>query len=411
MKFYKYFLFAGLAIAALGCEDDQKEKAIVAGDAVQIDTAPGACPYLTKNQNGNIVMSWAKAINDSDFVFCYAVFNQERGCFDKTVTVPGTGNIQPHAENLPKIIFKPSGETIVLWGAANPNPHNKYSGLVYYSHSLDDGKTWSAPKSLVSDTAGYDQRYYDVALLANGEAAVIWLDNRKKTAKEGSALYYAHTSGNNGFGSERIIGEGCCQCCRTDLFVDEHANIHVLYRGIIKDSIRDMLHTVSVDGGKHFSSPQLISNDNWVIKGCPHTGPSMTENKDGIHFAWFTGGANKGCFYSQSVDNGKSFVHHERISFTGSHPQITSFPDGRLAAVWDEPVPINNKYYRRIGMQLRTADGREGVKQFLTADTVTASYPVLIPAGNKKAMVACSIKKGGKEFVQYQLINLQVLPE
>ena len=403
---YGYILFACLAFTSLGCRDDQKATAIVVSDPVQLDSAPGTCPYLTKDQSDNIVIGWAKAVNDSDFVFCYALFNQEHGCFENTITIPATGKIQPHAENLPKIIFKPSGETLAMWGAANPNPHNKYSGLVYYSQSFDKGKTWSAPKSLVSDTAGYDQRYYDVALLANGEAAVIWLDNRKTTAKEGSALYYAYTSGNTGFGNEKIIGEGCCQCCRTDLFVDQQANIHVLYRGIIKDSIRDMLHTVSVDGGKNFSSPQLISNDNWVIKGCPHTGPSMTENKDGIHFAWFTGGTNKGSFYTQSVDNGKNFIHHERISFTGSHPQISSFPDGRLAAVWDEPVQLKNKYYKRVGMQLRTADGREVVKQFLTADTLTASYPVIMPAGNKKAVVACSIKKEDKEFVQYQLINL-----
>ncbi len=403
---YRYLLFSCLAIALFGCREHQKATTIVVGDAVQIDSAPGTCPYLTKDQSGNIVMSWARAVNDSDFVFCYAVFNHERGCFEKATTVPCTANIQPHAENLPKIIFKPSGETIVLWGAANPNPHNKYSGLVYYSQSFDDGKTWSTPKSLVSDTAGYDQRYYDVALLSNGEAAVIWLDNRKMSNKEGSTLYYAYTSGNSGFGNEKIIGEGCCQCCRTDLFVDQQANIHVLYRGIIKDSIRDMLHTVSVDGGKNFSSPQLISNDNWVIKGCPHTGPSMTENKDGIHFAWFTGGSNKGCFYTRSVDNGKNFINHERISFTGSHPQISSFPDGRLAAVWDEPVQVNNKYYKRIGLQLRTADGGEVVKQFLTPDTLTVSYPVIIPAGDKKAVIACSIRRGVKEFVQYQAVEL-----
>ena len=132
----------------------------------------------------------------------------------------------------------------------------------------------------------------------------------------------------------------------------------------------------------------------------------MVENKDGIHFAWFTGGIHKGCYYTQSVDNGKSFLHHERISFTGSHPQISSFPNGRLAAVWDEPVQVNNKYYKRIGMQLRLPDGRELGKQFLTSDTLIASYPVIMPAGDKKAVVACTVKKGDKEHVQYLSIEL-----
>src|SRR6185503_12141730 len=120
--------------------------------------------------------------------------------FNEPVIIPNSNNIQPHGENLPKIIFKPSGEIIALWGAANPNPKNKYSGLVYYTQSYNNGKTWSHPQPLVKDTSSYDQRYYDVALLPNGEAAVIWLDNRKTNGKEGSGLFFATTSGKNGFG-------------------------------------------------------------------------------------------------------------------------------------------------------------------------------------------------------------------
>lgn len=100
-----------------------------------------------------------------------------------------------------------------------------------------------SPKTLVTDTAGYDQRYYDIALLPNGEAGIIWLDNRKTVTKEGPGLYFATTNGKNGFENARLISQLCCQCCRTDLFVDKKENVHVLYRGIIQDSIRDIIST------------------------------------------------------------------------------------------------------------------------------------------------------------------------
>ena len=314
---------------------------------------PGTCPYLTKDNNGNTVISWARAIGDSTFTFCYSVSEDDGESFGKIITIPFSDNIQPHSENLPKIVFKPSGEIIALWGVSNPDAKNKYSGLVYYSQSFDDGKNWSQPKPLVNDTAGFDQRYYDVALMPSGEVAIIWLDNRKATDKEGSALYFATTAGQSGFQNEKKISEGCCQCCRTDLYVDSKAAIHVLYRGIIKDSIRDMLHSLSTDGGNSFSDPQLISNDNWVIKGCPHTGPAITENKEGLHFAWFTGGSNKGCFYTQSNDNGESFDQPDRISSLGSHPQISSLSNDEIMIAWDEPVQVKNKYYKKIGIQRR----------------------------------------------------------
>ena len=164
MKFYKIFLVACPLLFLVTCKNDQTTPVIQAGASVQIDSLPGNCPYLTKDAKGNTVMSWARKINDSTSVFCYAVSADGGKSFGQTITVPQSDNLQPHSENLPKIIFKPSGEVIALWGAANPNPNNKYSGLVFYSQSFDDGNNWSQPTPLVNDTAGYDQRYYDVAL-------------------------------------------------------------------------------------------------------------------------------------------------------------------------------------------------------------------------------------------------------
>jgi len=389
------------------CNNHDKKVDTGANHLLALDDKPGTCPYLTKNVNGELVVGWARMNVDSSYVFCYATSTDAGGSFSHPVLIPGSSKVQPHGENLPKIVFKPSGEIIALWGVANANPKNRYSGLVYYSQSFDKGATWSAAKPLVNDTSSYDQRYFDVALLPNGEAAVIWLDNRKSTEKEGSSLYYASTSGRNGFENEKKITEGCCQCCRTDLFIDSKAGIHVLYRGILKDSIRDMLHSVSADGGKNFSTPKLISNDNWVIRGCPHTGPAMIENKEGLNFAWFTGGPNKGCYFTKSTDNGNTFTGHDKINGAGSHPQVSVLPDQRLAIVWDEPVQVQDKYFRKIGLQMREANGKAQSIQYVTPDTVQASYPVISSLTNHQAFVAFTVNREGKEYVMYEKVEIK----
>jgi hypothetical protein len=403
MNIVKIMALVSLSLLS-SCFHGKKEPVINAGPAVQVDILPGNCPYLTKDNEGNIVMSWARSTSDSTSVFCYAVSADNGRSFGKPITVPSSDKMQPHAENLPKIIFKPSGEIIALWGVANPNPSNKYSGMVFYSQSFNDGVSWSPARPLVTDTAGFDQRYYDVALLPSGEVAIIWLDNRKSTGKEGSALYFATTVGTAGFQKERRISEGCCQCCRTDLFIDSRAGIHVLYRGIIKDSIRDMLHSVSMDGGMNFSAPRLIGNDNWVIKGCPHTGPSMTENKEGLHFTWFTGGKNKGCYYNRSADNGRSFAQQQPVSAAGSHPQLSTLPGGKLVVVWDEAIQVKNKYYKKIAVQLKTASGIDEAQQFITADTLTAAYPVVASVNDHASVIAYTEKKDKKDYVMYQRV-------
>ncbi len=403
----KYVTLILLTFLFNSCNQDKSISSIQPGNPVQIDTLPASCPFLTKDNKGNILLSWVRTNKDSSASFCYALSADDGQSFGKTIVIPSSSNIQPHSENLPKIIVKPSGEMMALWGAANPNPENKYSGLVFYSQSFDEGKTWSTPKTLVNDTASFDQRYYDVALLPNNEIAIIWLDNRKTTDKEGSGLYFAVSEGRNGFTQEKMISQQCCQCCRTDLFVDSKNGIHVLYRGIINDSIRDMVHIISEDGGKNFSAPRRISNDDWVINGCPHTGPSMTENKEGLHFAWFTGSRNKGCFYTQSTNNANNFIKHDRISSLGSHPQIASFSNGDLVVAWDEPVQVNNKYYKRIGVQKRTATGINRSQAFITADTMTATYPVVASINNHASVIAYTVKKSDKNYIMFQRVNLE----
>lgn len=300
------FIIGSLISILFSCTDTTHEKEEEYSEKmISMDTnSETTCPFLTNDNNGNIAISYIKEKSDSIAVMCYAISIDKGHSFGEPVEIPASREVHPSAENLPKIVFKPDGEIIAVWGVDNSSPEKKYGGLVYYAQSFDQGNNWSEAKPLVEDTASIDQRYFDVSILKNGEAGIIWLDSRTKTDKQGSTLYYAQTNGKSGFQNEKPIGETICQCCRTDLFVDRKGNIHAAYRDIINDSIRDMVHTVSIDGGKTFSQSKRISDDNWAINGCPHTGPTMTENNSGLHFAWYTMGGGSGVFYSFTNDNG-----------------------------------------------------------------------------------------------------------
>lgn len=380
-------IIAGILISfLLSCTNEQTEQCTE--KMISSDTnAETSCPFLTKDNKGNIALSWVKEINDSNTVMCYAVSADKGYSFGQSVEIIPSKGVHPHGENLPKIIFKPNGEIIAVWGASNPNANNKYSGMIYYAQSFDDGKNWSNAVPLVTDTASNDQRYFDVGILQNGEAGIIWLDNRTKTNKEGMTLYYASTNGKSGFQNEKLVGETCCQCCRTDFFVDSKGSIHAAYRDIINDSIRDMVHIVSVDGGKTFSEPKRISPDNWVINGCPHTGPTMTENKNGLHFAWFTAGGQAGVYYCNSTDNGQNFSQRQVLSTEARHPQTATLPDETIGIVWEETVKKDSAYYSKIVLQLTNSNGKQ-TKQDITADNVNVGFPVLISNDEKIVFVA-----------------------
>src|SRR5688572_23788235 len=133
------------------CNSIGVDTKFIPGGAIRVDAQPGECPYLTKDNKGNTVLSWVRIINDSTREFRYAT-SQAATTFSRPVIIPNPGKVQPHGANLPKIIFKPSGEVMAIWGTANPNPKNKYSGQVFYNQSLDNGKPWNNPRPLVDDT-------------------------------------------------------------------------------------------------------------------------------------------------------------------------------------------------------------------------------------------------------------------
>jgi hypothetical protein len=402
----KVFAFSCLLVFIFSCNaKENKARDFESLDlGIRKDSAfSGSCPYLFKAKDSTVLISWLRDISDTQAVLCYAV-SKNGADFGPTIAVPGSDNAHPHGENLPKVIKTPDGKILALWGAANPNPENPYSGIVYYSWSLNDGKSWTAPQSLSRDTNSIDQRYFDVEILKDNTVGVIWLDSRKHTEKEGSSLYFATFNENNVPGNEYPIDDTTCQCCRTELFADKQGNIHLVYRKIINDSIRDIVHTVSADNGKTFSAPERISPDNWVINGCPHTGPAIAQTPEGISFVWYSLGNGSGIFYAGSKNNGKTFSKKEAVSAKPSakHPQLEVTEMGEQLIVWDEGTSKGS----RIGLEVRSSAGKKIETGYLTDSTGYAFFPVIKPLG-RGYIVAYTGKErtDDDEKIFYKIIN------
>lgn len=402
MKISHWFFL--LTILATACKNDNRKVRLLSGTS-----GDASCPFITTTTDGRTVISWVETTKGADTgTLHYAVSKDNGRTFSAPQAVPTANGILPHPENMPKMLFKPDGEVIAIYGVEQNDARNKYAGRVFYTHSLDGGKTWLPATPLVSDTGSYDQRYFDMALLPNGEAAAIWLDNRKSVDAEGSSLYYAVTAGHDGFKQEKALAETVCQCCRTDLYTDEQGGVHIAFRDIINDSIRDMVHMVSTNNGASFSEMKRISADNWVVRGCPHTGPSMVKNKHGMHFAWFTMGGGEGVYYCQSADNGQTYTTKQKVSTApmAKHPQITSLAGNKIVMVWDEPVKQqNNTFNSRVGFQVRDDAGRVLDTGLLTADSLYVTYPVIRGLDDHTALVAFTQREGEQQQIRCMLIN------
>ena len=391
----------GVAISACTSntiEDQVDEKLELKDVLLSSEDALAKSPYITEDHNGVPVVSWVEGEEENAFLY-YARWNNKSNDFLKSVKVDVTKGLAAHHESMPKIAFKEDGTAYVVYQIKKATPTNRFASRLYYSFSKDE-KRWSAPKQLHTDTSdGVGRSFFDLARLSDGEIGAVWLDGRKKQ-RDGSTLMFSKTNKENTFQKDIEIGQKTCQCCRTDIYVDGNGVINVAYRDIINDSIRDMVHLASSDNGKTFSSPVRISQDNWVLDGCPHTGPSMAHNSNGLHFFWFTAGGGEGVYTTRIVDGGTQFPERSLINPHARHPQVISTKNNDLVLVWDETFKTDSAYVDRIGITIG-----ESKKKYISAEEVNSDHPVLSELGDSRILVVWAQAGIGKPSIQYKVVS------
>jgi hypothetical protein len=284
------------------------------------------------------------------------------------------------------------------------------SGTKLLQARSDDGGRSFSPGALVpgSDAAG-NRGWEAIAVEPGGRVDALWLDHREM-AKDSSmaASHHDHRSADkpdgvamaqqsklflaslDGTAAPRAVTGGVCYCCKTALAAGPGGTagnvIYAAWRHVYPGNLRDMAFTVSRDGGRSFAPPVRVSEDKWMLEGCPDDGPSMVvDAKSRIHIVWPTLITEEektaeteptiALFYAMSSD-GRSFTARERIPTDGvpHHPRLTVSPDGSLTAAWDEAASGS----RRIAVAHGQVDdaGRPRFRR----EALTTSGPSIYPA-------------------------------
>ena len=88
------------------------------------------------------------------------------------------------------------------------------------------------------------------------------------------------------------------------------------------------------------------------------------------------------------------------------HCQITSVGDDHTVIVWNENFTTGNNSSSRIGLEMRSAGGSNPVKEFITPQNGTASFPVIKTLDDKTVFVAYTESVKDKDYVRYRVVNM-----
>lgn len=262
----------------------------------------------------------------------------------KTYSPDVAVNAEPEAisadgENRPKLAFGPAGSVLVSWTRPLAKP---FTGDIRLARS-DDGVKFDAPLTVHQDRQEITHRFESMTADANGHVQVVWIDKRDGEAARaagqayrGAAIYGAVSDdGGRRFQPEKRIADHSCECCRLALARDSDGAPLVMWRHVFAPGERDhALTRLRPDGSPE--GVQRATFDHWQVDACPHHGPSLAVDAQGVrHAVWFNQKDGEGhVFYGRlkgaSVEGqrtiGGPLAAHADIAVTGK----------RLLIAWKE---------------------------------------------------------------------------
>ena len=346
------------------------------GDPVPVTVPSGKPAYgprLTQSTNDDGILSWMER-NEAGSSLHFSVYYEDKWLPQKLVVIDKKMFV--NWADLPAVSATGASSLLAHWLSYTADAPYAYQILT--ALSADDGASWSAPASPHTDGTPTEHGFVSTFPAGNG-TGLIWLDGRN-TPDEGMALRGATLGPDGSLHDEILLDDRVCDCCQTDITVTDDGPVAV-YRNRTADEVRDIYVSRYRDGKWLTGTP--VSNDGWVIAGCPVNGPSIAAAGKRLVVSWFTAANDKPTVsVAVSTNAGKSFSEPVVISSTKVVGRVGAAMIDRNSFVvsWMESDKEGIYAIKLRGM---TFDGQLGPIQTVGRTAVQRTVPQMLRVGDQ----------------------------
>jgi hypothetical protein len=360
----RFTVFLLLALASSGCNRTTTKATANGtnsmGQPVSISAADtdAAEPAMATAADGSVYVAWVNHRPDGQADVMIARLSSD----GKLQGSPARVNTQPGIATAwrgdqPTLAIAPDKTVFVGWtGRVESNAGHATN--IYLSASRDNGQTFKNPVTVNDDLKVVDHGLHSLAIGKDGRIYLAWLDDRnakpmeipaetKKTKahhmESNRELFMASSKdGGRSFSANQRVATDVCPCCKTALAVSADGRVYLGWRQVLPGDLRHIAVASSSDQGNTFSAPKIVSDDQWVLTGCPVSGPTLAVAADGaLIVLWYSGGKNgqTGLYWSESKDQGASFGTRVLVASGSTRGTPVLLSDGSyLGAVWEGSV-------------------------------------------------------------------------
>ena len=342
-------------------------------------TVPSAAnslgPRLATNNDGKMLLSWMERA-EKGATLRFAELGRDDWENPKSVLTEPLMFVN-WADR--PIVIPTNGDTLLAqWLRYSAN--ETYSYDILTSRSSDNGESWSEPLSPHDDGTPTEHGFVSHYRVANG-TGLIWLDGRKTGGEEtdnpadtAMTLRTTTLTSDGRLSATAVIDDAVCDCCQTDVAVTTKGPIAV-YRDRSESEVRDIYVAAFRDG--QWQPGVAISNDNWIIAGCPVNGPAIDALGDTVAVVWYTAANGKPVVKTAvSTNAGRTFG--EPIIIAGKkalgNVGLTMISPETYAVSWME-ADADKSYLLQI--RAVTTDGQLGPNFKVGRSSLAKSIPEL----------------------------------
>jgi hypothetical protein len=375
-------LWAGLLPWEMAAEEapvvfEPAPRRIVSGRDPQIAVRASGELFLVKAEGGNL---WLHISHDGGDSF-------EEGVRVNDVE----GEVSSQAEASPLLVVRGMHEFYVLWQSRGAG-----ATKLRFARSMDWGKSFS--KAIDVDPQGIaSQSFFTMGVSPQGIVHVAWIDGRDRETIGGPAVYLARSSGHGGTFEKSVrvnldAKAEVCPCCRPSIGFSKGGAVHVSWRAVFDNNVRDFVVASSADGGRTWGTAVRVAEDNWSINGCPHSGSSMATLRERLFITWYTIREDRSEInLAYSDDGGRSFSSRQSLSgglLDPNHPVLFA-ADDRIVSLFQARDARPDGVWGKIAAFYREVDrdGRLSAPVRVGQLAGSASYPTLAWEGPERLFV------------------------
>ncbi|MCK4445009.1 MAG: exo-alpha-sialidase, partial [Thermoplasmata archaeon] len=353
----RYFKFTSAIIAviilstfaAVVSEEIPTASAEVFGPNIRVDDA-GAdsssqySPSIAISQDGRMFIAWTDTRSDI-YGDIYATTSLDAGkSFLGNVKI--NDDTSPAKQGHMDVTTDSAGDVHAVWmdwrndadGASVPG--GGVDGMdnvtVYYSNSMDDGRSWSPNLMLSNNSTGYYDWIPHIAVDVNDSIHVVWESSRGLVGTR-YILYSRSEDCGNSFSNPRRIDKSTGSSQNPSIAIDENGVLYVVWEDNRNATTgKDVWFAQSTDGGSTFEGHKRVNNDQSPV---PQGWPRISAQNGIIGVVWYDEFTLRNISFSASFDEGDSFTNATTVNDDTSPmprdcPSLWINESGYISVAW-----------------------------------------------------------------------------